>query len=68
MKKIRLLIAWQQFSKGHEFEVGGAGGMPAAQAEVMVARGLAEEVKPSIGDGRRRSRAGMRAGQDYVTR
>lgn len=65
MKKIRLLTAWQQFPKGREFEVGTVGGMPAGAAQMLVARGFAEEVKEQP---RGKVRAGMRAGADYLTR
>lgn len=37
--KVRLLFAWQQWSKGHVFTA-----MPATQAEVMVRAGQAEYV------------------------
>lgn len=58
--KVRLLVAWQQFPKGHVIPA-----MPAAPAEALVRRGFAEyvsDVAPSP------VREVMRAGKNYVTR
>lgn len=52
--KVRLKIAWQVYPKGHVFTT-----MPAAQAEVMVCRGLAEYVgEPVTSPVNRMMRAG----------
>lgn len=43
MKRVRLKIPWDQWSKGHVFTA-----MPAAQAEMMVAAGQAEYVTEAM--------------------
>lgn len=58
--KIRLLRAWQMFPKGHVIPE-----MPAAQAETLVNRGMAEYVKDVP---RSPVREVMRAGQNYVAK
>lgn len=45
MIRIKLLLPWQIYSKGHVFAVGGIGGMPAAQAESMVRGQMAEYLR-----------------------
>lgn len=44
MRKIRLKVAWQFYSKGHVFDVG-INGMPAAHAETLVRGQMAEYVQ-----------------------
>lgn len=62
--KVRLLKPWKQWSLGHEFP-----DMPANQAQVLIGRGLAEEIVPTLREkSGKSSRAGMRAGHDYITR
>jgi hypothetical protein len=57
--KIKLLRAWQFFPKGHVIP-----DMPAAQAQMMVANGMAEYVKAAA---RSPVREVLRA-KNYVTR
>jgi hypothetical protein len=58
--KVKLLRAWQFFSKGHVIP-----DMPAAQAQMMVANGMAEYVKETA---RSPVRAVLTAGKGYITK
>jgi hypothetical protein len=54
MTKIKLIKAWRIWSAGHVIS-----DMPENIANTLIARGIAELVKPA---------AAMRAGRDYITR
>jgi hypothetical protein len=60
MKPIRLLVAWNMFSKGHVIPA-----MPAAQAEFLVRGGFAEYFAPET---RSPVQEAMRGARNYVTR
>jgi hypothetical protein len=60
MKPIRLLVAWNIFSKGHVISE-----MPATLAEFLVRGGFAEYVKDDV---RSPVREVMRSGRNYVTK
>lgn len=64
LKPVRLKIAWGQWSKGHVFTE-----MSAGQAEVMVARGIAEYATQDIASPVNRMMAPVRrAGRALVGR
>jgi hypothetical protein len=63
--KVRLLKAWKGWGPDHVFS-----DMPANVAGELIRRGIGDEVadlRDAVAPPRRRG-AGMRAGEDYVTR